>query len=73
MHACSVAQSCLTLSDSMDFSPPGSSVHGITQARILEWASPGDLSDPGTQPESPSRQADSLPLNHHRSPLLCTP
>ena len=37
MHACSVAQSCLTLSDSTDFSPPGSSVHGITQARILEW------------------------------------
>ena len=33
-----VAQSCLTLSDPMDCSPPGSSVHGIFQARILEWA-----------------------------------
>ena len=32
-----VAQSCLTLSDSMDGSPPGSSVHGIFQARVLEW------------------------------------
>ena len=32
-----VAQSCLTLSDPMDCSPPGSSVHGIFQARILEW------------------------------------
>ena len=32
-----VAQSCLTLCDSMDCSPPGSSVHGILQARILEW------------------------------------
>ena len=32
-----VAQSCLTLCDSMDCSPPGSSVHGISQARILEW------------------------------------
>ena len=32
-----VAQSCLTLSDSMDCSPPGSSVHGIFQARALEW------------------------------------
>ena len=32
-----VAQSCLTLSDSMDCSPPGSSVHGIFQARVLEW------------------------------------
>ena len=30
-------QSCLTLCDSMDYSPPGSSVHGILQARILEW------------------------------------
>ena len=32
-----VAQSCLTLSDSMDCSPPGSLVHGIFQAWILEW------------------------------------
>ena len=32
-----VAQSCLTLSDPMDCSPPGSSVHGIFQAGVLEW------------------------------------
>jgi len=32
-----VTQSCLTLCDSMDCSPPGSSVHEIFQARILEW------------------------------------
>ena len=32
-----VAQLCLTLSDLMDFSPSGSSVHGIFQARVLEW------------------------------------
>ena len=32
-----VAQSCPTLCDPMDFSPPGSSVHGIVQARVLEW------------------------------------
>ena len=31
------AQSCLTLCDAMDCSPPGSFVHGIFQARILEW------------------------------------
>ena len=31
------AQSCLTLSDPMDRGPPGSSVHGIFQARVLEW------------------------------------
>ena len=32
-----VAQSCPTLSDPMDYSLPGSSVHGILQARVLEW------------------------------------
>ena len=32
-----VAQSCPTFSDRMDCSPPGSSVHGILQARVLEW------------------------------------
>ena len=31
------AQSCPTLSDPMDCSPPGSSIHGIFQARVLEW------------------------------------
>ena len=32
-----VTQSCLTLSDPMDCSLPGSFVHGISQARVLEW------------------------------------
>ena len=32
-----VTQSCLTLCDPMDYSPPGSSVHGMLQARILAW------------------------------------
>ena len=32
-----VTQSCPTLSDPMDYSPPGSSVHGSFQARVLEW------------------------------------
>ena len=32
-----VAQSCLTLSDPMDYGLPGSSIHGIFQARVLEW------------------------------------
>ena len=32
-----VAQSCLTLSDPMDCSLPGSSIHGTFQARVLEW------------------------------------
>ena len=33
----SAAQSCLTLRDRMDYSPPGSSIRGIIQARTLEW------------------------------------
>ena len=37
MCACLVARSCLTHCDPMDCSPLGSSVHGISQARILEW------------------------------------
>jgi len=32
-----ITQSCPTLSDPMDCSPPGSSIHGIFQARVLEW------------------------------------
>ena len=34
---CVCTQLCVTLCDPMDYSPPGSSVHGIFQARILEW------------------------------------
>ena len=48
-------QSCLTLSNPMDCSPPGSSVHGVLQARILEWvpcSPPGDLANPGIEPKS---------------------
>ena len=37
MHESEVAQSCSTLNDPMDCSLPGSSVHGIFQARVLEW------------------------------------
>ena len=47
-----VAQLCLTLCDSMDYSPLGSSVLGISQARVLEWfvmPSSGDLPDPGIE------------------------
>ena len=58
------AQSCQTICDPMDCSPPGSSVHGILQARILEWVampSSRDLPNPGVKPRSPTLQADSLP------------
>ena len=37
MHESEIAQSCPTPSDPMDCSLPGSSVHGICQARVLEW------------------------------------
>ena len=53
-----------TLCNPMDCSPPGSSVHEIFQARILEWVaipSPGDLPNPGIEPGSPALQANSLP------------
>ena len=36
---CLVAQSCLTLCNPVDYSPPGSSVHGILQTRVLQWVS----------------------------------
>ena len=60
MLVCSVAQSCLTLFDSMDCNLPGSCVLEIFQARILEWvaiSSSGDLPYPGielTCPMSPA-------------------
>ena len=37
MNECEVAQLCPTLCNPMDYSLPGSSVHGIFQARVLEW------------------------------------
>ena len=46
-------QLCLTLCDPVDCSPPGSSVHGILQARILKWVPhppSGDLPDLGIEP-----------------------
>ena len=55
--------SYLTLCDPMDCNLPGSSVHGIFQAIIMEWifASPGDLPNPGIKPRSSALQMDSLP------------
>ena len=73
---CSVAQLCLTLGDPMDCSPPGSSVHGVLQARILEW-----VAMPSPRRSSRPRdwtlrllcllhwQADSLPPSHLGSPM----
>ena len=52
--------------DPVDYSPPGSSLHGISQTRILEWVAssfspfPGDLPNSGIKAVSPALQADSL-------------
>ena len=37
LHAAKLLQSCLTVCDPTDYSPPGSSVHGIPQTRMLDW------------------------------------
>ena len=58
-----VAQSCLTLQP-RDCSLPGSFIHGVFQARVLEWvaiSSSGDLPSPRIEPRSPVLQADTLP------------
>ena len=63
-----VPKSHLTLcGNPRDCSLPGSSVRGISQARILE--SLGNLPDPGIEPSSPASQVDSLLLTHLGSPL----
>ena len=58
-----IIQSCPTLCDPMVCSPPGSSVHGESPARItgVPFPSPGDLPNPGIEPRSPALQAFSLP------------
>ena len=65
------------MSDSCDpmnyCSPPGSSVHGILQARILEWvaiSSPGELPNQGIEPRSPAFQADALPTELHKKAVI---
>ena len=62
-----VAQLCLTLCESMDYTVPG-----VLQARILEWVatlSSGDLPNLGMDPGFPALQADSLPAELPRKPL----
>ena len=82
-HLCSPAcvcakslQSCSTLCDPMDCSPPGSSVHGALQARILEWgampSSGGIFPSWGPNPclpVPPALQVDSLPTEPPGKPI----
>ena len=68
--------SCVPLCYPMDCNPPGSSVHGIPQARILEWAAvpfPRDLPIPGIKPVSCvscSGRRVLCPLHHLGSPMV---
>ena len=71
---CSVAKLSDFFCDPMDHSPPGFSVHGISQARILEGLPvfpPGNLPYPGLELMSPALAADSFPLSPQGSPSEC--
>ena len=69
-----VAQSCLTFCDPLDCSPPGSSIHGISHTRILEWVAIFFLQRiflmQRSNPCLLHWQVDSLPLSHLESPIL---
>ena len=70
------SQLCLTLCNPMDYRSPGSSVHGVSQARILEWVAvpssgkipQGIFLTQGLKQHLLLWQADSLPLSHLGSP-----
>ena len=64
-------QSCPTLCDLMEYRPPGSSVHGVLQARILEWAafaSSRGSSQPMDRTQVSCIAGDSLPSEPPRKP-----
>ena len=70
---CLVAQSCLTLCNTMDCSPSGSSLRGVSQARILEWVAISfsmGLPTQGLNPHLWHWQVDSLPLSHQGNPVI---
>ena len=70
--ACSVTQSCPPLRDPMECCPPGCSVHGILQARILQWVAmpfSRDLPDSGIEPRSPTLQIGFLPFELPGKPI----
>ena len=72
-YCCLLAKLCPTLCHPMDRSPPGSSVHGIFQARILEWVaisfSKGS-SGPGAEPVSPSLAGRFFTMSHQEKPQI---
>ena len=71
-----VTQLCLTLSDPMDCSLPGSSVHGIFQARVLEWGAIDWMTsivrnDKIKKKKFPPHQVGGIPLDKNKSVLEC--
>ena len=63
-----VAQSCPTLSDLMDCNLPGSSVHGIFQARVLEWGAISfSMQETSTTPQLKSNNSSPLSLLYGRT------
>ena len=60
-----LAQSCLTLSDPMDCSLPGSSVHGIFQARVLEWGAIAFSVESLSSIQRPLAKPNSRPLGQN--------
>ena len=69
---CLAAWSCSTPCNPMDYSLPGSSVHGDSPGKntgVGCHASPGHLPDLGTEPRSPTLQADSLPSEPAGKPM----
>ena len=72
VRLCVLAQSCATLCDPGDCSPPGSSVHGILQARTLELVAISFsrvFPNPGIEPESLALQADALLTEPEGKPM----
>ena len=68
-----VAQLCLTLWDPMDYSLPGSSIHGVVQPRVLEWVTISfsrDLLNPEVEPKSPTLQVVTLPSEPPGMPIF---
>ena len=68
-----VTQSCPTLCNSTDCSPPGFSIHGVFQARILAWVTISfsrGSSTPRDRTQSPSLQADALPSEPQRKSYM---
>ena len=73
LFCCLVVKICLT--NPKDYISPSSSIHGISQERILEWIAISfsrNSSNPGMEPASHALQVDSLLLNHQGSRLSCS-